>query len=237
MHFKRKVALPLIALAAVALTVPASAGAVKKVYPGGKGHTLNGGAGGWSATDSQTGPLGETLCIVAGILICPSSASAVAPDGGAHGAGDGFARSEFSVIVGVAGTGTSVWNSKTFKYRGAKGNKARKIKFRMKRQTDLTELLALPSSGASFTAEIVRGGSSGDVVAIGDGALPASSPWTKLPKVKVKPRALKKGKRYSLRVTTEYETGLAGVVESGTVGYDSPKLVVKGKRKKHRGRH
>lgn len=233
MYSKRSAALAVAAIAAVALAVPASAGAVKQVYPAGKGHSLNGGTGGWKAADSQAGPLGETLCIVAGLLICPSSTSAVVPDGGTRGAGDGFAQTEFGVIVGVAGSGTSVWESKKFQYKGAKGNKARKIKFAMKRQTDLTELLALPSSSASYRAEIVPAHGSGDVIALGDGALPSSSPWTKLEEVKVPNRALKKGKRYSIQVTSEYETGVAGVIESGAVGYDKPKLIVKGKRKKH----
>src|SRR5215210_1395087 len=143
---KRGLVSGLAAVAVLALTGPATAGAAKQIYaPGAKAHTLNGGSGGWKASDTQAGPLGQTMCIVSGLLVCPSAESSYQSAGGATGgAGDGYVNTDFGVLVGVAGSGTSVWQSKQFTYRGVDGRKAKRLKFKVNRQSDLTELLALP---------------------------------------------------------------------------------------------
>jgi hypothetical protein len=41
------------------------------------------------------------------------------------------------------------------------------------------------------------------------------------------------GRRYSIRITSTYETGVAGVVEDGSVGYDNPRLVAKRGHRRH----
>ena len=229
---KRGLVSALAATAVLALAGPATAGAAKQVYaPGAKAHTLNGGSGGWKATDTEAGPLGQTLCIVSGVLICPSAESSYQSEGGAKGgAGDGYVSTDFSVLVGVAGSGTSVWQSKQFTYRGVNGKKAKRLKFKVSRQSDLTELLALPNSSARYAAEIVPA-AGGNTVAVGDGAIPASSDWTKLQKGAK--GQLKRGRKYSLRITSTYETGVAGVIEDGSVGYDNPRLVAKRHHRHH----
>ena len=215
------------ALAAVVTGVligPASADAATQAYaPGQKAKTFNGGPGGWQATDSQAGPLGETLCIVAGVLVCPSATSTHAPDGGVSGdAGDGYLNANFGVIVGVSGSGTSVYESRPFVYNGVGGQTARKVTFRMKRRANLTQLLALPDSSASYTAELVRDG--GPPIDLSAGALPASSDWTK---VAAPVGSLRKGRTYAIRITSRFETGVAGVIEEGDVSYDNVALLAK----------
>ena len=216
-----------VAIATAALFgVAGSASAAQHAYaPGKQAKSLNGGAGGWTATDTNEGLLGETLCIVAGVLVCPESTSTHATDGGASGAaGDGYLNAEFAVIAGVAGKGTSVWESKPFTYKGVRGKKARRVTFKAKQQSDLTELLALPSSSANYTAEIVPA-DGGAAIGAGDGEIPASSDWTALEAANIPAGDLKRGETYSIRITSVYETGLVGVVTDGTVGYDSVKLV------------
>ena len=130
-----------VAIAAAAvLGTAGSASAAKQAYaPGKQAQSLNGGPGGWTATDTNEGLLGSTLCIVSGVLICPESDSSHATDGGASGtAGDGYLNAEFSVIAGVAGKGTSVWESKEFTYKGVKDKKAKRLTFKAKQQSALT---------------------------------------------------------------------------------------------------
>ena len=212
--------------AAAALGTAGSASAAQQAYaPGKQAQSLNGGPGGWTATDTNEGLLGSTLCIVSGVLICPESDSSHSTDGGASGtAGDGYLNAEFSVIAGVAGKGTSVWESKEFTYKGVKDKKAKRLTFKAKQQSDLTELLALPSSSASYTAEIIPG-DGGPAIGAGDGDIPATQDWTALEATDIPANELKRGDAYSIRITSVYETGLVGVVADGTVGYDNVKLV------------
>lgn len=233
MNASTRRALPILtAVATATLLVPAGAGAAKQAYaPGKKAQTLNGGAGGWTASDSQEGPLGETVCVVSGVLICPTATSAYVPDGGTSGAaGDGYASTDFSVILGVAGSATSVWESKRFVYRGVNGRNPKRLKVKARLQSELTDLLALPSASASYSAEVVPAGG-GSLVPAGAGAIPASADWEKL-KAKVRRKDVDRGDRYSIRITSTYETGIVGVAEEGTVGWDNLKLVAqrKGRR-------
>lgn len=225
-------ALALAATCAVALCAPALSGAARHVYaPGAKAHTLNGGPGGWKATDSQSGMLGEEVCVAAGVLICPSATSTYQADGGASGEpGDGFVGTEFAVTAGVGGTGTSVWKSKSFVYRGMHGKQPRRVHFKAKRTSALTEVLTLPSATATYTAQIVPK-KGGNPIEVGAGDIPAASDWTKLQIAKVSRRALKRAQRYSLEITSTYETGLVGVNKAGTLGYDNVKLVAQRKNK------
>jgi len=211
------------ALAAGALIAPGVASAAKQSYaPSQQARDFNGGAGGWTATDTSSGTL--PLCVVAGVLVCPSSTSEHQAAGGVNDSG--HLNAHFEVLVGVAGTATSVWESKPFRYRGVKGKKANSLTFKAKRNTALAQLLALPDASATYAAEIVPAGS-GAPIAAGSGDLPATEDWTAVEPQSISPGDLKKGKKYSIRITSEYETGLVGLAESGDVGYDNVVLVAK----------
>jgi len=210
-------------LAAGALIAPGMASAAKQSYaPSQQARDFNGGAGGWTATDTSSGTV--PLCVVAGVLVCPSSTSEHQATGGVDDSG--HLNAHFEALVGVAGTATSVWESKPFKYRGVKGKKANSLTFKAKRNTALAQLLALPDASAAYAAEIVPAGS-GAPIAAGSGDLPATEDWTAVEPHSISPGALKKGKKYSIRISSEYETGLVGLAASGDVGYDNVVLVAK----------
>jgi hypothetical protein len=210
-------------VAAGALIAPGVASAAKQSYaPGKQARDFNGGPGGWTATDTSAGTL--PVCVVSGVLVCPSSTSEHQAAGGVNDSG--HLNAHFEVLVGVAGTATSVWESQPFTYKGVKGKKANSVTFKAKRSTALTELLALPSSSATYTAEIVPEGG-GAAIPAGSGDLPASEDWTAVEPQSISPGDLTKGQQYSIRITSEYETGVVGVAESGDVGYDNVVLLAK----------
>lgn len=212
-------------VAAGALIAPGVASAAKQSYaPNKQARDFNGGPGGWTATDTNATLGGGTLCVLSGVLLCPTAASTHQAAGGVNNTG--HLAAHFDVLLGLSGQADSVWESKRFRYRGVKGKKAKSVTFKAQRTTALTELLALPSSSATYTAEIVPKGE-GAAIAAGSGDLPASEDWTPVEPQSISPGDLKKGKKYSLRITTHYETGVAGVGTNGDVGYDNVALVAR----------
>ena len=212
-------------LAAGALIAPGIASAAKQSYaPGKQARNFDGGAGGWTATDSNATLGGGTLCIVSGVLLCPAATSEHQATGGV---GDsGHLNAHFEILVGVSGTATSVWESKPFTYKGVRGKKANSVTFKGQRSTSLSELLTLPSQSANYTAEIVPAGGGG-AIAAGGGHLPTTEDWDALEPVSISPGSLKRGQSYSIRITTEYESGLVALAGAGDVGYDNVVLVAK----------
>jgi hypothetical protein len=215
-------------VAAGALIAPGVASAAKQSYaPGKQARDFNGGPGGWTATDSNATLGGGTLCIVSGVLLCPTSESTHQAAGGVNDTG--HLQAHFDVLIGISGSAKSVWESEPFTYKGVKGKQPKSVTFKAKRTTSLTQLLALPDSSATYTAEIVPDGGGGAIAAAG-GDLPASEDWTAIEPESVSPGDLNRGERYSIRITTDYSTGVAGVATNGDVGYDNVALVAKSRK-------
>jgi hypothetical protein len=212
-------------LAAGALIAPGIAAAAKQSYaPGKQARNFDGGAGGWTATDSNATLGGGALCILSGVVLCPEATSEHQATGGV---GDsGHLNAHFEILVGVSGTATSVWGSKPFTYKGVKGKKPSSVMFKAQRSTSLSELLTLPSQGATYTAEIVPEGG-GAAIAAGGGGLPTTEDWDPLEPVSISPGDLTRGQSYSIRITTEYESGIVALAGAGDVGYDNVVLVAK----------
>jgi hypothetical protein len=212
-------------VAAGALIAPGIASAAKQSYaPSKQARNFNGGPGGWTATDSNATLGGGTVCVLSGVLLCPKATS---EHQAAGGVGDtGHLNAHFEILVGVSGTATSVWESQSFTYKGVKGKKAKSVTFKAQRSTSLSELLTLPSQSASYTAEIVPEGGGG-AIAAGGGDLPTTEDWDPLEPHSISPGDLTKGQSYSIRITTEYESGIVAVGGAGDVGYDNVVLVAK----------
>jgi hypothetical protein len=219
------VASAIAVVAAGALIAPGVASAAKQSYaPSKQARDFNGGPGGWTATDSNATLGGGTLCVLAGVLLCPTSESTHEAAGGVNDTG--HLQAHFDVLIGLSGSAKSVWESEPFTYKGVKGKKAKSVTFKAKRTTSLTQLLALPNSSATYTAEIVPDGGGAEIAA-GGGSLPASEDWTAVEPESISPGDFNKGQQYSIRITTDYSTGIAGVGTNGDVGYDNVALVAK----------
>jgi hypothetical protein len=215
-------------VAAGALIAPGMASAAKQSYaPGKQARDFNGGPGGWTATDSNATLGGGGLCVLSGVLLCPTSESTHQAGGGVNDTG--HLQAHFDVLLGLSGSAKSVWESKPFTYKGVKGKQPRSVTFKTKRTTALTALLALPDASATYTAEIVPEGG-GTAIAAGGGNLPATEDWAAIEPESISPGDLTRGQQYSIRITTDYSTGIAGVATDGGVGYDNVALVAKSRK-------
>ncbi len=220
--------LGLIALcvAACAALTPAAAQAATKTYaPQQNAQTFAGSIGGWTHSWERQGVLCE--------LLCPTASNSWVPNGGAGGDNDGYIRSEFSGLLNALGATTiTTWKSPQFTYNGAKGARPVKLVFSAHQRSDVSELLALPSSEVTYEVAVVEAGEGGERVSVTTGDVPASQGWKPIGAVALPVNALKLGGKYHIEIRTQATTPLATVIFSGYVDYDNVRLRAKGAGKR-----
>lgn len=221
----------LIALCAAAFAAlsPAAAQAATGTYaPQKDAQTFATSDGGWTSSHEYQG----ILCGVG--VICPVVTNSWVPSGGADGDGDGFIRSEYATLLGaLGGTTIGIWQSPEFTYNGAKGARPSKVTFAAAQRSDLTELLGLLASSATYSVAIVEAGEGGArLPVVTDAEVPEKQGWTPLKRVDVPANALKIGGRYFIEIRSKVATSIAALALAGYIDHDNVRLIAKGASKR-----
>lgn len=218
--FTRKLAALTACAACLCMALAASAGADEASdYPADPAaRNFTSSAGNWSSTNSFDGS-----CIAP--ILCPTITNAFVPVGGADG--DGYITAAFTGVVGVgaiAGTSTSVWESPTFAYGGARGEDPTSLVLTMNRRASVDQLLAVEGNAAEYSVQLrnVSAGGEGPTV-IGPSTLAGADTWRAVPAAAIGPGRLESGDNYRIRITSRYTTGTS-VLVTGTADYDNVAL-------------
>jgi hypothetical protein len=192
--------------------------AVSKYHPSANARTFHGGPGGWQGSHDYGG-----LCIPG--LNCPQVTNSWQSGG--------FLRTKLSSLLGVAAESRGIWESPAFRYRGAAGKWPGSLRFKLKQRSRIGALLSVVGNSANYSAEIVdqRGGKAVAATPIDHGKLRQRPGWTSI-NIPVRPGLLVIGHRYTIRITTEFITGVE-VFPGASVGYDD--VLLRAARKTPRG--
>jgi hypothetical protein len=207
------------ALAAFAIAaVPATAGAqdVTSVYsPDPEARSFTTSAGGYTSGEASLG-----LCIQA--LLCPTVDNHWEPTGGTLG--DGFLRSEFGALTGVAGETYASWTSPGWVYSGAGGKKPTELVATITRNSSLNALLSVVGNSADYRVQLLDDSAGGQAITLIQGSLALTSGWTKSGLVPVNPSELTIGHTYRFRIVSRLVYG-AEVIAGGRADYDDLALI------------
>lgn len=211
-----------VAVAAIAtLGLSGSAlAAVNDYAPQPQSQNFNGGPGGWSFSTDYGG-----LCIPA--LTCYTVGSEQVPDDGPSGAGDGFLRVDLFAIANAVTETNAILSSPTFKYKGAGGDKPKKLTFTMDRRTDLGALLPVIADNATYTVKATEVGGASQTLIDTTTMEGAEDLWTSVPKVNLDTDALNVGGTYQLEIVSTFAAGVT-VIGTGSADYDNVKLTARG---------
>jgi hypothetical protein len=182
----------------VGLATPASAATVSKYHPSG-----------WHAAVEY----GPGLCNPN--VNCPTVTNTRSARGGVGGAG--YLRTKLSGLTGVAAQSRGIWRSSPFRYRGVHGKPARWLSLTVARRSQVAALLSAAGNSANYTVEIVRQDNGVARAPIDHRKVKQTPNWTRVT-VGLRPRALQVGRSYSIRITTEFNTG-AAVFPNATADY------------------
>lgn len=173
------------------------------------------------------------LCIP--VLTCPTLDAQVREGGGADGNEDGWLRISITDITGIASRATGIWESRTFRYRGVRGNKAQKLRFAIDRNSDLRQLLRL-NGRARYDVDFVDVTKGGAVAieAVKNRDLGFTRGWAEEGPFRLGRNLLKVGNRYFVRISSRFETDTE-VIDGGYTGYDNIRLIAKRKTTSRRG--
>lgn len=183
---------------------------------------LGAGLAGWTSESSVAG-----TCVPG--VTCPVVSNEFVASDGRDGVGDGHLRSGFgSLLSALAATSTATWRSPEFTYQGVEGQEAQELSLSVHRRTDLSTILALTGSSASYAIYLVDGGDTHIQLASGD--LPATQPWTQLGPFELAPGALELGESYRLELVSSVQTPalLPDVGFSGWVDWDGVRMRAQG---------
>ena len=160
-------------------------------------------------------------------LTCPTVTNT------ATGGKRGFIRSHFSSLLGVGATSSGIWASKAFRYRGAQGRAAKRVKLVVRRRTNDATRLSVAGSSANYTVDVVNA-KTGNAVAepIKDAKLTPRATWTKVGPHKIARNSLRRNHRYRIRITSTFVNG-AQVIPAADADYTTAKVVAK-KHLRHR---
>src|ERR687889_467331 len=139
------------ALAAIALAVvPATAGAADAVSvysPDPEARMFSTTTGGFTGGSASLG-----LCIPA--VTCPTVDNHHVGTGGATG--EGFLRSEFGALAGVAGQTFASWTQQTpWTYEGAAGQRPTELVATVTRNSNLNALLDVVGNSADYVVQVL----------------------------------------------------------------------------------
>lgn len=201
---------------ALALVLPADAGATVSSYPQAQAaRSFNGGAAGWT---SAAGTQGSCLAPV----LCASVENSFQAGGGADDGG--FIRSAYTGVVGVTavgGTTSGVWESPAFTYEGAGGGAAGSVGFSLDRRANVDQLLAVSGNSAEYTVRLVDLSAGGKATTlIASTTLAGANSWTEVTRDSIDPQALTVGDSYRIQITSSYTTGTS-VLVTGNADYDN----------------
>lgn len=217
---KARSRLGLATVVAASAIVPASAfgaEAVSDYHPDENARSFRTNAAGWEASSQTFG-----FCL--GTLTCPEATNTFEATGGARGAGDGHIRTAFASTSGVGGTSQGTWRSPAFAYRGAGGQEATEVEFRLSKRADTATMLAAAGNSVTYSVELVDLDDGGNAVGVLENApLAPTEGWVRTRGTGVDERDLETNHRYRIRLTTTYAYG-AQVVPGGSVDYDDVRL-------------
>jgi hypothetical protein len=216
-----------VGAAAAAFAPVAGAATVSKYHPQRNSRTFAHSAGGWRSHEAY----GPGLCIPG--VNCPTVTDSYASHGGVGRGHDGYLSTRLSSLTGVAAQSRGVWRSPAFRYRGAKGKRPRLLSLSLTRRSRVAALLDVVGNSANYTVEIVRAGNGVAVTPVDHRKVKQTKSWTRT-NVRLRPGALKIGRRYFVRVTTEFKTGV-DVFPDATADYDN--VFVRASRGGGGGRH
>jgi hypothetical protein len=145
---------------------------------------------------------------------CPKVTNSRHRRGGVAGAG--FVRTKLHGLTGATATSRGIWQSRTFRYRGVNRKRPDQLRLTVTRRSRVAALLNGAGNSVNYTVEIVRQNGVA-VAAIDHRKLKKTGNWTRVV-VRLLPRALQIGHRYSFRITTEFKTG-AVVFPRATADY------------------
>jgi hypothetical protein len=207
------------AFAAALMIAPGAAIAAKSVYhPKSESRDFAKGDGHWKGSAEYGG-----TCIQG--VTCPEVTNTFEASDGASGAGDGYLRTSIGSLTGVLSTSDGIYTSPAFKYKGVGGAKARTVRFRMSRRSQLTEFLSAAGNSATYSVELLDRTSGSSKTVVKARPLEDTTGWIKTKSVRVK--GLKVGHRYKARITSEFVTGV-DVVNGGSTDYDNVALIARG---------
>jgi hypothetical protein len=205
-------------LAAIALAVvPATAGAqdaVSVYSPDPEARTFSTSTGGFTGGEASLG-----LCIPA--LTCPTVDNMHVAVGGTTG--DGFLRSEFGNIAGVAGQTFASWTGSPFVYTGAAGEKPTEVVASITRNSNLNALLDVVGNSAEYAVQLLDDSAGGQAITLIRGDLEPTGGWTKSGLVEVDRNELTIGHTYRFRIVSHLTYG-AQVIAGGRADYDDLSL-------------
>ena len=183
--------------------------AVSKYHPSANARTFNGGSGGWRGSEDYGG-----LCIQG--LNCPQVTNSWQSRG--------FLQTKVTSLLGVAAESRGIWESPAFRYQGAQGRWPDKLRFKVHQRSHIATLASVTGNSADYSAQIVdqRGGNVIAATPIDHAELRERPGWTSV-NVPVHPGLLVMGHSYTIRLTTEFITGVQ-VFPAASVDYDDALL-------------
>jgi hypothetical protein len=202
------------ALAAAALVVvPATASAqdaVSVYHPDPEARTFSSTAGGFTGGQAALG-----LCIPA--LTCPTVDNHHVGTGGT--AGDGYLRSEFGALAGVAGQRFASWTSPQWVYTGAAGERPDEVTASVSFRSNLNALLSVVGNSAEYLVQVLDDSAGAQVTTLVQGSLTPTGGWAKSGNVAVDRDELIIGHTYRTRIVSHLTYG-AEVIAGGRADYD-----------------
>jgi hypothetical protein len=205
-----------LAVASLALALPAAAGAATSKYPPDPAaRGFDGGPSGWTPSSSAEG-----TCLSP--LLCASVENTHQASGGADGGG--YIRSAYTGVVGamaVAGTTTAVWQSPRFSYGGAAGEAPTAVSFTLDRRANVDQLLSVSGSSAEYTVQLLDLSEAGETTTlVAPTTLAGAETWTEVSRGGLDPEALVAGHDYRIQITSRYTSGTSSLVD-GSADYDN----------------
>jgi len=183
---------------------------------------FDGDAEGWTVGASEYTSLLSGLSCIPGVT-CPMVFGSYQAGGGGDGSGY-IETGEIGILAtGLLTESSGTWESPEFTYLGVAGERPTKVELTLARQAQLTSLLALPGSRATYTVELVdQTTPAGTVMVTNRAPLPGAEEW-KRTSTEIAPSVLAKGDGYKVRIRTAFVVQ-AAVVPGGSVAYDDVKL-------------
>lgn len=208
------------ALAAIALAVvPATAGAqdaISVYSPNPEDRTFSTSPGSFTGGEASLG-----LCLPA--VTCPSVDNRHETTGGASG--EGFLRSEFGALAGVAGTTFASWTQQeAWTYNGAAGQRPTELVATVTRNSNLNALLDVVGNQADYVVQLLDDSAGGQAITVIQGSLDPTGGWTKSGLIPIQRDTLTIGHSYRFRIVSVLTYG-AEVVAGGRADYDDLALI------------
>jgi hypothetical protein len=143
----------------------------------------------------------------------------------------GHLMTKLNSLTGVAAQSRGIWQSTPFRYRGAKGKRPNRLTLKLLRRSEVAALLDVVGNSANYTVEIIKQGNGVAVAPIDHRRVRQTKNWTRV-SVRLRPGALQIGRRYYVRVTSEFKTGV-DVFPRAAMDYT--RILLRASRKGRRG--